>query len=63
MARRGKVKCVDEREKKKNEMIVVTNWDSKGNRAVVLTGERSTYVNSKSKDVNSKSEDVHSIDN
>ena len=43
------------REKKKNE---------KGNRAMVLTGERSTYVNSKkSEDVNSKSEDVHSIDN
>ena len=43
-------------------MIVVTQWDSKANGAVVLTGERSTYVNSKSKDVNSKSEDVHSID-
>ena len=44
-------------------MIVVTNLDSKGNRAEVLTGERSTYLNSKkSEDVNSKSEDVHSID-
>ena len=31
---------------------------------MVLTGERSTYLNSKkSEDVNSKSEDVHSLDN
>ena len=44
------------REKKNNEMIVVTNLDLKGNRAEVLTGERSTYVNSK------KSEDLYSID-
>ena len=45
------------RGKEKNEMIVMTNFESKGNRAEVLTGKGSTYLNSK------KSEDVHSIDN